>query len=64
MNHTVNTNSTNITNILAYGFNNTDYISSNTYHLFNLQINTPYDLEFIINSITNQTNELISICLL
>ena len=56
---TINTNVTNITNIIAYGFNNTNYISSNTYHLFNLQINTPYDFRiYCINSITNQTNRL------
>ena len=45
---TINTNLTNITNIIAYGFNNTDYISSNTYHLFNLQINTPYDFRIYV----------------
>ena len=56
---TINTNVTNITNIIAYGFNNKNYISSNTYHLFNLQINTPYDFRiYCINSITNQTNRL------
>ena len=45
--------SINITQIIAYSFNNNNYISSNTFHLFNIQNNTFYD--FRIYCINNNT---------
>ena len=50
---TINMNSVNITKIILYAFNNTNYSSSNIYHLFNIQHNIDYD--FRVYCINNNT---------